>query len=209
MKEYTLSRRNLKRAMLAGLIAPWFAFIGCGKKDSGGSGNVNPGYASCVIGQPAPVGYVCVNGQLIPNGSAVGSLLNNVEFNASYMNGVLSISSSGGNVGGLNPLDPKAIIYYSGPITLQGTMSVDPSICTSGLTVAVGGTYTVTGSGMMSSGRIYQLNLTAMGASTLTIQGSAVVYNPSGLERDAMGNKISLSGVAMVNGMSCGVIYTY
>lgn len=186
------------------------ALVACGKSNSDSSNN-NAGvsYASCVVGQAVPAGYLCINNQLIPTGASTGSLLNNAEFNASYMNGSLSISQAGGSTGLVNLTDPKAIIYYTGPITVTGTMTVDSSLCTAGLYQVIAGSYSITGTGMMSSGRIYQLNLTAVGSQQLTFQGAAVVYNPTGLERDAVGNKISLSGNVMVNGMSCGVVYTY
>lgn len=202
--------KNILAQMIIVGVFPFLGLIGCGKNNSdSGNANYQPNYQSCVVGQVVPAGYVCINGQLIPTGGGVGSLLNNVEFNASYMNGNLSISAQGGAYGSYGMGDPKAIIYYNGPITVQGTMTADNSLCTSGTMLPVGGTYTVTGNGMIASGRISQLNLTAIGAANLSIQATAVVYNPTGLERDAMGNKISLSGTVLVNGMSCGVIYTY
>ncbi len=209
--------KNLKdlfsRIIILGVF-PLLGLVACGKNNSGSSNsNYQPSYQSCVVGQVAPAGYMCINGQLIPTGGGVGSLLNNVEFNASYMNGTMSISaqggSYGGSAGGYGMGDSKAIIYYNGPISVQGTMTVDSSLCTSGTMYPVAGTYTLTGTGMITSGRISQLNLTAAGAANLSIQATAVVYNPTGLERDAMGNKISLSGTVLLNGMSCGVIYTY
>lgn len=166
---------------------------------------------ACNYQQVVPQGYTCMNGQLIPIiNSYVGSgnLLNNVQMQNSYFQGVLFLS--GGSSGyAVDFNDPRVIHFYAGQVTISGTVQVlNQSLC--GAPV---GSYSVQGTGQIMYGSISNATLTLSGPSGMQIMiSSAQLYNNSGsgLTRDSNANRLGITMASLaVNGNQCGSITTY
>ena len=174
--------------------------VACGKKDDGGGAAANPcegrlsGYGTN--------GQVCINGQPQPTGS--GNLLNNVQFQTTDMGISGFLSMAGAATGMINWGDPNVPNYYSGPVTLTGSLTVsNNSYCGAMFTNAV-----ITGNAMYSMGSLSSINLMA-GPVRMTSILPSLVYNPNGVYTNAPGNRIGLNVGLMVNNMPCGGISTY
>lgn len=180
--------------------------VACGKKDDGGSVADNP----CVNTYNGQVvnGITCIAGAPINNGSVgLGNLLNNVQFNSSYINGVMSISATNQ---GLDFSNPYIYASYSGAISVSGNAQVQQQLCG-----APAGSYTIVNNGQAGqyyNGVIQNLNITLQGPTTIQLVGNFMtsqVYNPQGLSRDASGNRIGMNVQVVVNGAPCGSLSTY
>ncbi len=156
------------------------ALIGCGKKGGGGSNppptTNGPLGQNCNMTDVAPAGYQCVNGQWQAINVAGQSLLNNVQFDASYMSGKLSIIATPNSGSNLNLSHPEAIYFYSGPIRITGTMNVQSTLCIYGQTPPTAGLYTLNGTGMISGGVITQISLTGTGPTHINFLTNAIPF---------------------------------
>ncbi len=195
--------KNIMKAILFTAVSVT-ALVACNKKGDSAPAQPAPIVQNCVVGQVQPGGMMCVNGQLVAN--PMGNLLNNVEFTTSYLSAIVSIGASGATTG-MDLSNPEAVYYYSGQVSVSGSLQVlSGTLC--GAPV---GSYSVQGTGNIWSGAMSGLNLTISGPASMTLMvPSATVYNTNGLQRDATGNRMGIfNGMLTVNGVPCGSVTTY
>ena len=190
----TFSKIGVISVMALSLLAA------CGKKDGGGGAAANPcdGRTNGTLGTN---GQMCINGQPQPGGT--GNLLNNVQFQTNHMQGVLNLIGTGTN---MNWADPAVYAYYNGPVTFSGSLTVlDNAYCGAPINTPLA----VTGTANFVMGMLSSVNLLAGQVQLMGSFLNSIVYNPSGLYRDAQGNRIELNAQLIVNGQPCGGISTY
>lgn len=186
-------------------IMTLFLMVACGKKDdSGGAPSQAPPVVVNVCDGQANGAFV--NGQQCQNGLPVvlgtTAILNNVQFQTEHLQGTLSILGSGGN---MNMADALVPVYYVGLVTFTGTVTLlDNSYCGA----PAQSPYVVAGTANYFKGALNTINLQA---GPLRLMGnSAIVMNPTGLFRDAPGNRISfLNAQLVVNNQPCGPLTTF
>lgn len=165
---------------------------------------------ACSYNQVVPAGYSCMNGVLVPTGvgyAGSGNLLNNVQMQSSYFQGMLSVSGSAtGSAADFS--DPSLINRYSGQITIQGSVNViNQSLCG-----APPGAYSMQGTGMVNYGVMGNTMLTFTGPASMQIMvysGQFRATTGMGLSRDTGSSMVITFGQLTVNGMPCGSITTY
>ncbi len=195
---------ELSKIGMIGVIALLF-MAACGKKDDGGGAAAQsaPIVANVCAGQVNGAfvgGQQCQNG--LPIAAGTTAILNNVQLQNDHLQGTLSLMGGGGNI---NLADPLVPVYYVGPVTFTGTVTIlDNSYCGAPAQASSA----VTGTANYFKGAMNSINFLA---GPLRLMGnSAVLTNPSGLFRDAPGTRISfLNAQLIVNNQPCGLISTY
>jgi hypothetical protein len=214
------------------------AMVACGKKNDGGSAPAQ--YPACQMGQYTQPGQLCHNGQLIPaqacttatvpqagygcmngylvplNSGSVGNLMSNVQFQNSFLQGVINISGQGSTMEWGNS---QAASFYSGPAEISGTVQVMSQLsCMGGMMLMPGsytaigiGTYGVSGYGMYAVGVLSNFTLNLAGPMPLQIQiYNAELTSSSGLNNSAGGARLGIMAATLsVNGQPCGSLTTY
>lgn len=115
----------------------------------------------------------------------------------------------------VNWADPKAILYYTGPVALQGTLRVvaanDINVCN-----APPGDYDIrplTSSSVASGGILSYGTFEALGPTRIVFRvGSSAIYNaqdPGGVSRNSQSNRIQFNLMLdSVNNIYCGPLAT-
>jgi hypothetical protein len=175
--------------------------VACAKKDGGNSAPPPP---------PPPAGIApnCAGCGVIGAGGILGTVrgispLGDIEIAADLY----------GDATKFNPADPKAIIYYNGPVAMKANLRImRENACR-----ALVGDYMVETiqPGIFSSSMINNLRLTAVGPNGGRIELSmirGILYNsmdPNGLNLNSRSNMIYTElRFDMVNGQPCGLIYS-
>lgn len=177
-----------------------FFMVACGKKDDGGgaASQAPPVAVNVCVGQ---ANGAFVNGQQCQNGLPVAlgttAIVNNVQIQTEHMQGTLSILGSGGNMNFADAILPS---YYVGLVTFTGTVTLlDNSYCGA----PAQSPFTVSGTANYFKGALNTINFMA---GPLRLMGNnAIVMNPTGLFRDAPGNRILFKDAQLiVNNQPCG-----
>lgn len=191
---------NSKFKMIALAAAAVSFMVACNKKSDDGAVAQQPqAPMTCVVGQMPPVGYVCMNGQLIPSAVA-GTQIATLTFESTYMNGQLIVNAQGVvNTSGGYP-GQNSVYGYNGPVTLSGSFQASNTICPNG--TAPAGGYSLQGTANISNGVLSNVVLNAVGPATLTFQNPMLImYNDF--------TRVGITSMVMLNGQYCGNVSTY
>lgn len=190
---------NSKFKQILVAVAAVSFMVGCNKKSDDGAiaQPLPPPPTTCIVGQVPPVGYICMNGQLIP--SAVGGTnLANLTFESTYMNGTLMINAQG-PVNGVAYPGQSSLYSYNGAVTLSGTLQAANTICING--TGIPGGYAIQGTANLSNSVLSSVVLSAVGPASLTFQNAVlIVYQDS---------RVGIGAQVLNNGAYCGWVQTY
>lgn len=203
MKKLNFKKIKLLAAVIS--LPLIFNLVACDKKD-GTSAAPPVGYAPGVIGG---YGGGCAN--CFPNPQV---LLPAVKASTGFDEAQFRLDLLAPQNPMTNLQDPKAPVFYSGPVAAQGILSIrtqDFSFC-----YAPVGDYQINTQniGMMTAGVVSGLKINAVGPNGTQIMmtvATSSLYNPNGVNRyDIEGNRIGMTlRLDWVNGRACGILQTY
>lgn len=193
------------------ILALFHTVVACNRNDSNSGVAAAPGFPA-QPGFPGGFNPACPTCPPVPGGGAL--LLSNVK-SATASERVLfglDVIATGGIA--VNPMDPKAAVYYTGPVAVQGVMRVtdpyDSMFC-----YAAPGDYTI------QTVQMVQMSALTLNGGRLIAQGpggqivmmiqNAQFYNPSEtVWAQSQNNRVGLNVyVESVNGRPCGSVSTY
>lgn len=200
-------RKVIHNGVFLGLLTSVLTISGCktgGSSGGGGTATVTPWWQSCSacatnIGTAYP-GLIGVHSATVD-----GSVLFSLDM-------IVDQARSG-----LNWNDPKAILYYSGPVSLQGVMRVSTSnnfnVCNApagDYTIQPMTTSTLASGGSLSYGTFQAVSST--GGRVIFRIGSSSLYNyedPNGVSSTSYTNRLQLNiNIDSVNNVPCGALAT-